>query len=240
VPYDGAGPYTLGPLPEGLHAVRLEIPEARCSSTVTVASGVVRDGAATPLDLAAECDSIVPGPVTVRTSGDGVFLAAGAGLLLDGQSYGRISVPGLRTLPRVSSGDHRLTLTLDPTTGCVSRPDSAAFSLGRAADTLVFALECPPATGGTIVVDLTMRVIGIGAPAPSLTAYLDGVPVSVTVGAQTTLTTTFGHHDVLLRVPAGCGLGFLNIPKSPNPQLFTLTPAAPTGLAWFNVVCIWP
>jgi len=240
-PHDGGGPFTLGPLPEGQHAVRLDIPEARCAPIVWSASGVVRGGAVTPLELAAECDSIVPGPVTVRTTGDSLSLAAGARVMLDGRFYDRIGVPSVRTLPRVSSGDHRLTLTLDSTTACAFRPDTAAFSLGRVADTLVFGLECPrPSGSGTIQVDLTMRVLGIGGPSPTLTVYLDGVPLQAAVGRQTTLTTTFGSHEVRLAVPPGCGLGFLDIPRSPNPQVVTLTPAAPTGRAWFNVVCIWP
>src|SRR5690242_12512058 len=64
--YEGVGPFTLGPLPEGQHDVRLDIPEARCSPTAWSASGVVREGAVTPLALAADCDSIVPGTFTVR------------------------------------------------------------------------------------------------------------------------------------------------------------------------------
>lgn len=240
-PHDGTGPFTLGPLPVGFHAVRLQIPEARCSPTVPNASAVVLGGADTPLELAAECDSIVPGPVTVRTTGDPASLAAGAGVMLDGRSYDRIAVPGVLTLARVSSGDHRLSLTVDSTAACRFRPDTAAFSLGRLPDTLVFALECAPPTGApTIDVDLTMRVLGIGGPSSSLTVFLDGVPRQAVVGGRTSWTTTLGHHEVRLQVPPGCGLGFLEIPGSPNPQRFTLTRAAPTGRAWFNVVCIWP
>jgi hypothetical protein len=239
-PYDGVGPFTLGPLPEGQHTVRLDIPEARCSPSVWSASGMVRGGAATPLELAAECDSIVPGPLAVRTTGDSLSPAVGAEVMLDGRSYGRIGVPGTQNLPRVSSGDHRLTLTLDPTIACAFRPDTAAFRLGRGPDTLVFALECPAPETGTIQVDLTMRVLGIGTPSTSLTVYLDGVPMQAAVGSTTTVTAPFGSHQVRLAVPPGCGLGFLEIPKSPNPQVITLTPAAPIGRAWFNVVCIWP
>jgi len=239
--YDGMGPFTLGPVPEGPHDVRLDIPEARCSPTVWSASGVVRRGTVTALALAAECDSIVPGTFTVWTAGDSLSSSTGAEVMLDGRSYGSIGVPGIQTLPRVASGDHRLTLRLDSTTACAFLPDTAAFTLGRVADTVVFVLVCPPPTGtATIDVDLTMRVLGIGSPFPSLTVYLDGIPLPAAVGSRTTLTTTFGSHEVRLAVPAGCGLGFLEIPKSPNPQVLTLTPEAPTGRAWFNVVCIWP
>lgn len=240
-PYDGVGPFTLGPLPAGPHAVRLDIPEARCSPTVWSASGMVRGGETTPLELAADCDSIVPGTLTVRTTGDSLSLAAGAEVMLDGRSYGRFEVPATRTLPRVSSGDHRLTLALDSTMACAFQPDTAAFNLGRAADTLVFTLQCaPPDASPTIQVDLTMRVLGIGSPAASLTVFIDGAPLAAAVGSRTTVKSTFGSHVVRLAVPGGCGLGFLDIPKSPNPQTVTLTRAAPIGRAWFNVVCIWP
>jgi hypothetical protein len=244
-PYDGAGPYTLGPLPEGSHAVRLGLPEARCWPTVSVDSGVVREDEVTALDLAAECDSIVPGPVTVRTTSDRAPFAARAELWLDGRSYGRVGVPGTRALPRVPSGDHRLTLALDSTTACAFQPDTTAFKLGREPATLVFALDCPPPPPpppgtGTILVDLTMAVLGIGRPPASLTVYLDGVPLPAAVGGRTTLTTTLGPHEVRLGVPGGCGLGFLDGPRSPNPQTVTLTPAAPTGQAEFHVYCIWP